>query len=350
MSLDFSARLTLGPLDLDVQCEVGDDEVVALLGPNGAGKTTLLCAVAGLVPIRVGYVKLDGAVLEDASTGTYVPTEERSIGFVFQDYLLFPHLSVLDNVAFGLRSRGVSRPQSAQTARGWLDRLGLTRYADAKPGLLSGGERQRVALARALAPNPRVLLLDEPLAALDATTRVEVRHDLKTHLDSFRGIRLVVTHDALEAMTLADRLVVIENGHHVQTGTPAEVTERPKSRYVADLVGVNLLRGEAEAGAVQIAGGPKVAAAGATSGDVFAVIHPRAVSIHRSRPEGSPRNVWAGRASRLDLFGDRVRVRIDGAVPLVAEVTPAAVADLQLQAGGEVWASFKATDVAVYPA
>jgi molybdate transport system ATP-binding protein len=349
VSLDLAVRLTLGSLDLDVECTVEDDEVVALLGPNGAGKTTLLRAVAGLVPIRDGHVRLDSEVLEDSATARYVPTEKRSIGFVFQDYLLFPHLSVLDNVAFGLRSRGQERSRAAAVAREWLGRMGLDQYADAKPSSLSGGERQRVALARALAPDPRVLLMDEPLAALDATTRVEVRRDLKQHLSSFQGYRLVVTHDALEAMTLADRLIVIEDGKHVQSGTPAEVAERPRSRYVADLVGVNLLRGRAEGGMVKLSGGASVAATGADLGDVFVVVHPRAVSLHRLRPEGSPRNVWSGRAGSLELFGDRVRVRIDGAVPLVAEVTPAAVAELQLQAGGEVWVSFKATEVAVYP-
>jgi molybdate transport system ATP-binding protein len=350
VTLDIGVRLRHGTLDLDVDCVIGDDEVVALLGPNGAGKTTLLRAIAGLQPIAAGHVRLDGEVLEESPGGPYVPTERRSIGFVFQDYLLFPHLSVLDNVAFGMRSRGASRTAGAASAREWLERLGLERYAGTRPASLSGGERQRVALARALAPNPRVLLLDEPLAALDATTRVDVRHDLKKHLGSFAGYRVVVTHDAVEAMTLADRLVVIENGRLVQTGTPVDVAERPRSRYVADLVGVNLLRGQAEAGAVQIAGGPKVAVAGATSGEVFAVVHPRAVSIHLIRPEGSPRNVWSGRATGMELLGDRVRVRIEGAVPLVAEVTPAAVAELGLHAGGEVWTSFKATDVAVYPA
>lgn len=350
MTLEVAVRLRHGALALDVGCEVRDDEVVALLGPNGAGKTTLLRAIAGLQAIEDGRVTLDGEVLEDSASGRYVPTERRSIGFVFQDYLLFPHLSVLDNVAFGMRARGASRAASAASARDWLERLGLTRYAGARPASLSGGERQRVALARALAPNPRVLLLDEPLAALDATTRVDVRHDLKKHLGSFAGYRVVVTHDAVEAMTLADRLVVIEDGRLVQTGAPSEVAERPRSRYVADLVGVNLLRGQAEAGAVQIAGGPKVAVAGATSGDVFAVVHPRAVSIHLVRPEGSPRNVWPGRATGIEPIGDRVRVRIEGAVPLVAEVTPAAVAELGLRTGREVWTSFKATDVAVYPA
>jgi molybdate transport system ATP-binding protein len=340
----------LGPLELDMELTIGADEVVALLGPNGAGKTTLLRAVAGLVPFRSGYVRLDGKVLEDTATRQYIPTERRPIGFVFQDYLLFPHLSVLDNVAFGLRSRGTPQREAAEKAIQWLDRVGLKSYASARPAELSGGQRQRVALARALAPDPRLLLLDEPLSALDVTTRAEVRRDLKHHLASFQGIRLLVTHDPLEAVALADRLIVMEAGHLVQTGTSAEVTERPRSQYVADLVGVNLLRGAADHGSVRLAGGTAVAAAGAESGDVFAVIHPRAVAIYRSRPEGSPRNVWPGRASNVELLGNRVRVRIEGEVPMVAEVTPAALKELELVEGGEVWLSFKATDVMVYPA
>lgn len=350
MSLDSSIRLTLGPLDLDMDLTVDEGEVVALLGPNGAGKTTLLRAVAGLVPFRSGHVRLDGKVLEDTATGQYVPTEQRPIGFVFQDYLLFPHLTVLENVAFGLRSRGTSRQAAAEKAAQWLDRVGLKTYAGSRPSELSGGQRQRVALARALAPDPRLLLLDEPLAALDATTRADVRRDLKRHLESFEGIRLVVTHDPLEAVALADRLVVMENGHVVQTGTAADITEHPRSQYVADLVGVNLLRGDADHGSVKLASGQLVAAAGADLGDVFLVVHPRAVAIHRTHPEGSPRNVWSGRASSIELMGNRVRVRIDGAVPLVAEVTPAALRELNLVEGGEVWLSFKATDVGVYPA
>lgn len=350
MSLDASIRLTLGPLDLDMAFTIAEGEVVALLGPNGAGKTTLLRALAGLVPFRTGYVRLDGQVLEDTTAHVYVPTERRPIGFVYQDYLLFPHLSALDNVAFGLLSRGTPRQAAADKAFQWLDRVGLKSDAQAKPAELSGGQRQRVALARSLAPDPRLLLLDEPLAALDVTTRAEVRRELKRHLASFQGIPLVVTHDPLEAVALADRLIVMEKGHLVQTGTPAEVTERPRSQYVADLVGVNLLTGRADHGFVQMPGGQVLAAAGAESGEVFAVIHPRAVAIHRSRPEGSPRNVWPGRATSIELMGNRVRVRIDGQVPMVAEVTPSALRDLDLAEGGDVWLSFKATDVGLYPA
>ena len=350
MSLEANVRLTLGALSLDMELSVDEGEVVALLGPNGAGKTTLLRAVAGLVPLTSGFVKLDGRVLEDAAKGKYVPTENRSIGVVFQDYLLFPHLSVLENVAFGIRSRSVRSQEASRKAAQWVDRVGLSAYVQDKPDALSGGQRQRVALARALAPDPRLLLLDEPLAALDATTRAEVRRDLKRHLASFPGLRLVVTHDPLEAAALADRLVVIEDGRLVQTGTPAEVTEHPRSQYVADLVGVNLLRGQADHGSVRMPDGPVVSAAAAESGEVFAVIHPRAVALHQRRPEGSPRNVWPGLVRGIEVLGGRARVRVEGEVTLVAEVTPAALGELGLEEGGEVWLSFKATDVGVYPA
>ena len=350
MSLDATVQVVVGTLELDVHLKTEEGEVVALLGPNGAGKTTLLQAIAGLVPLSAGRVELDDKVLEDAATGQYVPTERRSIGFVFQDYLLFPHLSVADNVAFGLRARGTAKSVARSRALEWLERVGLTGYAASKPAELSGGQRQRVALARALAPGPRALLLDEPLAALDVTTRAAVRRDLKTHLASYRGIRLVVTHDPLEAAVLADRLIVIEHGRHVQTGTPIEVAEHPKSRYVADLVGVNLLRGEADHGSVRLSDGTLVSAADAVTGEVFAVIHPRAVALHRARPEGSPRNVWSGHVNGVELYGDRARVRVEGRLHLVAEVTPAALAELRLGDGGEVWMSFKATEVAVYAA
>jgi molybdate transport system ATP-binding protein len=212
---------------------------------------------------------------------------------------------------------------------------------------LSGGQAQRVALARALAISPRLLLLDEPLSALDATTRAATRRDLVRHLREHDGVRLVVTHDPVEALALADRLIVLEAGRVVQSGTSEEIRVRPRSRYVADLVGVNLFHGRATGGVVQLAGAA-VVSADAIDGDVFALVHPSAVALHMARPEGTPRNVWSGTVVALDLEGDRVRVTIDGAVPLSADVTPAAVADLGLVPGTEVWASVKATEVAVY--
>ncbi len=348
MSLLAQVRLTRGSLELDVEVAADEGEVVAVLGPNGAGKTSLLRALAGLLPLTEGRITLDGTVLEDPGTKIFVPPERRRVGMVFQDYLLFPHLSVLENVAFGLRSRGV--PAATIRARGWLERVGLTDLADVRPAALSGGQAQRVALARALATDPRLLLLDEPLSALDVTTRAGTRRDLRRHLATVSGIRLVVTHDPLEAMALADRLMVIEGGRLVQSGRAAEVTARPRSRYVADLVGVNLFRGRARGTQVELETGGALTVADQAQGDVFVVVHPRAVAVFRQRPDGTPRNVWPLRASDIDLHGDRVRVRLVGAVTIVAEVTPAALADLGLADGREVWAAVKATETSVYPA
>jgi molybdate transport system ATP-binding protein len=350
MSLEAAVGLALGRLQLEAELAVGTGELVVLLGPNGAGKTTLLRALAGLLALDRGRVVLDGAVLEDTATGTWVPTERRPIGFVFQDYLLFPHLSALENVAFGLRSRGVGRAEARRRAGAWLERVGLAGHAGARPRALSGGQAQRVALARARVSEPRLLLLDEPLAALDAATRAEVRRDLRRHLAGFDGTRLLVTHDPLEAMALADRLVVLEGGRVTQTGSPAQVSQRPRSGYVAELVGVNLYRGRADGAAVELAGGGRLIATGDHRGEVFAAVHPRAVALHRRLPEGTPRNVLAGTADTVDVVGDRVRVRVTGQVPIVAEVTPAAVGELHLADGGPVWASVKATEVTVYPA
>jgi molybdate transport system ATP-binding protein len=350
MSLEAGIELRLGRLDLAVELAVRTGELVVLLGPNGAGKTTLLRALAGLVPLDHGRVVLDGEVLEDTAAGAWVPTERRPIGFVFQDYLLFPHLSALENVAFGLRARGLARAEARHRAAAWLDRVGLGGQAGARPRALSGGQAQRVALARAMVGEPRLLLLDEPLAALDAATRTEVRRDLRRHLASFDGTRLLVTHDPLEAMALADRLVVLEGGRVTQTGSPGEVSQRPRSRYVAELVGVNLYRGRADGAAVELAGGGRLVTAGHHRGEVFAAVHPHAVALHRRAPEGTPRNVLGGTAERLDVVGDRVRVRVAGPVPIVAEVTPAAAGELRLADGGPVWASVKATEITVYQA
>jgi len=350
VSLAASVRLILGSLELDVELEVATGELVVLLGPNGAGKTTLLRALAGLLPLAAGRVVLDGQVLEDPAAGVRVPAERRPVGVVFQDHLLFPHLSALDNVAFGLRARGRPRAQARATAAGWLARMGLDGAAAVRPRALSGGQAQRVALARTLATEPRLLLLDEPLAALDAATRVELRRELRRHLASFEGTRLLVTHDHLEAVTLADRLVVIERGRVTQTGTPAEVNARPRSAYVADLVGVNLFRGRAHGHQVRLEGGAELVAADRAAGQVFAAVHPRAVALHRTPPEGSPRNVWAGTVAAVEpAGGDRVRVTLAGDLPVVAEVTQAAVVALALADGGPVWASVKATEISVYP-
>lgn len=347
MTLDAVVRVRRNGFTLDVALTAAAGETVAVLGPNGAGKTTLLRALAGLDEME-GRVVLDGEVLEDTSQGVHVPAERRRAGLVFQDHVLFPHLSVVENVAFGLRAQ--KRPHPAAVAQRWLVEAGLGDRAGALPRALSGGQAQRVALIRALATEPRLLLLDEPLSALDVSVRAEVRRELTRQLDSFRGVRLLVTHDPVEAMALADRLVVLEGGLVVQSGTPDDVTARPRSRFVADLAGVNLLRGRAHGDQVLLAGDASVAAVSAGEGDVFAVIHPRAVALYRSRPDGTPRNVWHGEVDSVDLHGDRVRVRVKGPVPLVAEVTRGATLELGLTAGATVWMAVKATEVSVYPA
>jgi molybdate transport system ATP-binding protein len=343
MTLTADVALRMGRLDLDVHVDVADGEAVAVVGPNGAGKTTLLRALAGLEPIERGRVVLDGVDI------TAVPPDRRPIAVVFQDHVLFPDLSALDNVAFGLRSRGAGRADARRRAGEWLERVGLADHAAHRPAQLSGGQSQRVALARALAVEPRLLLLDEPLAALDATTRLETRRWLHHHLAGTGIARIVVTHDPVDAAALADRIVVVEGGRVVQSGTPAEIAARPRSRYVADLVGVNLLRGTGRGDRVEFAGAALVVPE-AGDGDVLAVVHPRSIALFRDRPEGTPRNVWPGVVTAFDDEGDRVRVHVDGAIPVVAEVTPAAIRALALEPGTPVWVSVKATEIAAYPA
>jgi molybdate transport system ATP-binding protein len=348
--LRADVRLRLGELDLDAAVEVGDGEVVALLGPNGAGKTTLLRAVAGLQPIDAGRVAVDGDVLDDPEAGIFVTTNDRPIGVTFQDYLLFPRMTVVDNVAFGLRARGRSRAAARAEARAVLERVGMADLAGAKPRELSGGQSQRVALARALAIEPRVLLLDEPLAALDARAKLHIRAELRRHLASFHGARLLVTHDPVDALVLADRMVVLEGGRVTQQGTTAEVARRPRSPYVAELVGVNLLTGTAAGDhTVRLAGGAVLVVADPLPGPEVAVaVRPQAVTVHRHQPDSSARNTWRATVADVAADHDRVRLQLAGPVPLVAEVTPAAVADLDLTPGAEVWVSMKAVDLAVY--
>ncbi len=348
MSLVAHVVAHVGSLDLDAAVEVDEGETVAILGPNGAGKTTLLRALAGLVPLEAGRVTLDGVVLDDGAR-VFVAPEGRPIGVVFQDYLLFPHLSVLENVAFGLRSHGIRRAAARNTATIALERVGLADLVDMKPRELSGGQAQRVALARATASEPRLLLLDEPLAALDQSARGTTRRDLRAHLATFSGIRLLVTHDPLDAAALADRLVILEQGRVIQTGSFADVSAHPRSNYVAELVGVNLLRGLGHGDHLELPSGAMVVVPGAGSGEALAVIHPRSIALHIQPPAGSPRNVAAGSVESIESLGDRVRVRIAGSVPLIAEITPAARRDLDLGAGTPVWTSFKATDVTVFP-
>ncbi|MGX1804352.1 ABC transporter ATP-binding protein [Nocardia sp. NPDC055321] len=349
MTLHARMRVERENFDLDLDLTAEPGEVVALLGPNGAGKTTALRALAGLLPLSAGEITVDDEVW-DAPPGVFVPADRRRVGVVFQDYLLFQHLSALENVAFGLRARGVRRVEARRTAADWLERVGLGAQAAARPRALSGGQAQRVALARALATDPRLLLLDEPLAALDAGTRLQVRSDLSRHLREYGGHTVVVTHDPLDAMVLADRLVILEHGRVVQQGPPTEVARRPRTDYVANLVGLNLFRGEAEGNTVTLPTGARFTAADPGSGPVFVAFAPAAVGLYPTRPTGSPRNCWPVTVAGLEQHANITRVRLGGTPPVLADITPAAVAELDLHPGRPLWAAVKATEIHTYPA
>ncbi len=348
--LVLDARVPRGAFTLDADVRVAPGEVVAVLGPNGAGKSTLLSAAAGLVPLTGGRAVLDGRVLDDARTGTFLEPADRPVGVVFQSYRLFPHLSVLDNVAFSPRARGAGRTRARAVARDWLDRLGLADLASRRPGDLSGGQAQRVALARALAGAPDLLLLDEPLAALDARTRLDVQSELKRHLAGFAGPCLVVTHDPLEALVLADRLLVLEGGRVVQEGAPAHVARRPATEYVARLVGLNLYAGVADGDAVHLdGGGTLVVPDHGERGPVLVALRPSAVVVSPHRPDvSSVRNTWPATVVGLTMLTDRVRLDLAGEPSALVDVTPAAVAELGLAPGDRVWLSAKATELEVY--
>ena len=351
MSLSADVQLRRGTLDLSVDIEVRPGEVLALLGPNGAGKSTLLRCLAGLAAVDAGRIMIDSNAVDDPAVAAFVEPEDRSVGFVFQNYVLFEHMTIVENVAFGLRASGTPKAQALATAHDWLKRVGLAGLAAVRPKVLSGGQAQRVALVRALATSPRVLLLDEPLAALDVGTRATVRRDLHRHLESFEGMAILVTHDPVDAYALADRVAILDAGRIVQIGTLAEVTARPRSRYGADLVGVNLVSGNVSEGVLATSSGARVVIADAPAGPSLAIIRPHSISLVRDHPEGSSaRNVWAGTVAEIDRLGERARVSIDGLLPLTAEITVAALEAMQLRSGDDLFATVKATDIEVYPA
>lgn len=296
-------------------------EVLAVIGPNGAGKSSLLHALAGLVDVS-GQALLGGTDL------LALPVRERRVGLVFQGQLLFPHLSALDNVAFGLRARGEGRTQADAVAREWLERFGIADLAHRRPRELSGGQAQRVAIARALATDPDVLLLDEPFTGLDVSVQMALRIELGRHLRDFPGIALLVTHDAIDALTLADRVLVLDGGEVAQVGPPAEVAAEPRTSHVARLVGLNLV----------------------ADGEEMLAFTPDAVVVSLEEPHGSSRLHWHGPIATLAPHGDAVRLLVHAEPDLLADLTPAAATELGLLPGREVWLSTKATAVHRYPA
>jgi molybdate transport system ATP-binding protein len=348
----LDARLVVdrGSFRLDVALRIHPGEVVALLGPNGAGKTTALRALAGLTRLHAGHVTLAGRDLDRPGERRWTPTERRPIGVVFQDHLLFPHLTALENVAFGPRRRGLDRRRARAVAADWLDRMGLAAQARLKPRQLSGGQAQRVALARALAVEPALLLLDEPLAALDARTRLEVRAELQRHLAAHPGATLLVTHDPLDALVLADRLVVVEEGRVVQEGDAAGVTARPRTDYVARLVGLNLYRGHADGHTVLVGDGLPLTVAEPLHGDAFVAFPPSAVTLHPHQPARNPHNTWPATVTGVQRHGDHLRVQLVGPVEVAADVTPAAAAHLRLAPGQPLWVAVRVDETRSYPA
>lgn len=354
----LTARIVLerAGFTLDVDMVIKAGTTTALLGPNGAGKSSVIAAIAGLdLAGTIGeqtHIGLGSHVLTDVSHSVFVPPEERRIGVVFQDHRLFEHLSVQDNVAFALRSSGASRSESRRRAAPWIALLSLKEFAQRRPSELSGGQAQRVAIARALASEPDLLLLDEPLAALDVTTRSEVRRVVREQTESFTGPRLLVTHDPSDAFLLADRLYIVENGRISQSGSPDEIRRSPATPYVAALSGTNLFAGSASAGSVVLTEHDHVItiADTAMTGPVLVTVHPTAISLHVEQPSGSQRNTWLATVDLVEPLGDTVRVTLSGLIPVAVDVTPGAVTSLGLGPGSLVWAAVKATEVHASPA
>ena len=337
--LDVAVTTSRSAFELDMSFQVSNDEILGVVGPNGSGKTSLLRIVAGLDPLMRGRVVLDGTVWADTRSGTRLPAERRSVGYVPQRSLLFPHLTAVENVRFGMA-------EPAQ-ALGWLERLGIADLAGARPAELSGGQAQLVALARAQARTPAVLLLDEPLASIDVANRASIRRILRRELRTGHQHRVFVTHDPLEAAALADRILVVGDGRVTQIGTVEDLRRHPRSRYVAELVGLNLFVGTAEAGVISLDEGGTIVAAEAVDGPAFATVHPRAISLYTSRPSGSPRNVWPAPIAAIEPNLEQVRIEIGGLIPIVAEVTREGARGFR--EGDQVWVAIKASEVQAYP-
>ncbi|WP_407940066.1 sulfate/molybdate ABC transporter ATP-binding protein [Nakamurella leprariae] len=354
-ALDLAAGVAARDVELTLQVEPG--EVVAVLGANGAGKSTLLALLSGLLRPDTGTITLDQRVLVDTDRGVWVPPHRRRVTLLAQQALLLPHLSVAANVAFGPRAQGVGRREARALADRWLAAVDATEFADRKPGQLSGGQAQRVAIARALAADPAVLLLDEPMAALDVAVAPAIRQLLRRVLRDSGRTTVLVTHDLIDALSLADRVVVLEAGRVVESGPTREVLSAPRSVFAARIAGVNLIAGTADEHHLRTPGGLLIAgllAPDCRAGEpAVAVFPPNAVAVSREEPVGSPRNHLRVVVTDLEPRGDVVRVHAampGGPDPLLADITVAAAADLGLEPGDPVLLTVKATGVAVHPA
>jgi ABC-type sulfate/molybdate transport systems ATPase subunit len=337
LELDIGVRRRSFDVDLALGVAPG---VLALVGPSGAGKSTVLRAVAGLVRPWRGSIGLGGKTWFSVDERVNLPPDRRSVGVVFQDYALFPHMSVRRNVVYG----------GARDADSLLQRFRISHLADAAPDTLSGGERQRVALARALARDPRVLLLDEPLAALDAHTKADVRAELRELLRTLGLPTLLVTHDFDDAAILADRIGVIVEGKLAQVDSPRALVAAPSSAFVASLTGANLLPGLAtpagDLTAVELEDGSTVYSSTSGEGPVGVVVHPWEITVSRQPPADSSLNHVAGTVTSAVALGNRVRLGIG---PLTAEITRESAERLEAVEGQRLVASFKATATRLVP-
>jgi molybdate transport system ATP-binding protein len=358
--LDAAVTVSRPGFTLDVALTAAPGEVLAVLGPNGAGKSTLLDVLAGLLHADTGHVRVGGATLTDVGARVHVPPHRRGVGLLAQQALLFPHLSALANVAFGPLAQGVPHRTADARARELLAAVDAELLADRRPAQLSGGQQQRVALARALAAGPGLLLLDEPLAALDVDAAPGMRALLRRTVRDGDRTAVLVTHSALDALVLADRVVVLAAGRVVEQGPTREVLARPRSPFAARIAGLDLVPGTACPDGLRTADGLVVAGRGVEVVDgepAVAVFPPAAVAVFAERPHGSPRNVVRVRLAAVEPHGDLVRLRAgvrDGspawAEGLAADVTPAALLDLPAEPGAEVWFAVKATEVTIHPA
>jgi molybdate transport system ATP-binding protein len=345
--LRVEARTRLGALTLDVWLDVPAATCLALAGPSGAGKTSVLRIVAGLARPEHGRVRCAGRVWLDTERRIDVPPEERRCGYVFQEYALFPHLRAWQNVAYPLR--GIDRAERRRRAVALLDRFGVAELADARPATLSGGERQRVAVARALALEPDVLLLDEPLSALDTRTRAAAGRELAAVLRESGVPALLVTHDFTEAALLGDRVGVMDGGRVVQQGTPAELAATPASAFVADFTGAVVLAGHAHPGPdgltrVALEGGGVVVSTDAGDGPVAVSVYPWEIALapDGAHPGGSAQNRLEVSVVSITTVGNRVRVGLAAPQPLTAEITEPAMRELALAPGARAVATWKA--------
>ena len=353
LSVDVKKRLREFPLEIGF--EVKPAETLVIIGPSGCGKTTTLNLISGLLDPDEGRMALGDRVLFDDASRVSVPTERRSIGYVFQDFALFPHMTVKENVAYGLRARRRPKAEIPKKVDEVLGLLGIPHLRERRPGALSGGERQRVALARAIACDVEILLLDEPLGSLDAQTRNQVRGELQRMLRVIGRIAIMVTHDYVDALTFGDKICVMDRGRVLQMGPRDQLLHHPKSRFVADLTGVNFFEGTISSGAddglAEVWVGDRCLHAASERrdmGGVLVAFFPSDVTIGRERPMGSARNVFQSQIKEIIHMGDKVRLSLNGALPMCAEISAGALNELSVRDGDTVYASLKATAIRTY--